>query len=178
MRFSAALQLLWFLSFAPICRKCWKRLNFTFDDLCQPDLWLDLKIDLIDFMIFDGLSNAAYCVSLRDPGAELDGSVQIPPARCVRRRAPARRGLSRAPLRVIYSPLSRFFFLISAILMSYQRETCSTFRTINCTPYVQIQISYLKLILKILLWPNFDKVLQVTKYRVSTLIVPSVCNWE
>ena len=45
-------------------------------------------------MIFDALLNAAYHVSLHDPGAELEGVFKHSPARHVRRRAPARRGLS------------------------------------------------------------------------------------
>ena len=49
-------------------------------------------------MISDTLLNAAYCMSPRGPGAELDGVVQtLPPppspARSVRRRAPAWCGL-------------------------------------------------------------------------------------
>ena len=61
-----------------------------------------------------------------------------PPARRIRRRVPARRGLTRAPLAGAFlAPLSSFL-LISAT-WSYQRETCSTFRTINFAPYVQIK---------------------------------------
>ena len=49
-------------------------------------------------MIFDKLSNAACCLSLGGPGAELEGGGVFkhppPPARRGWRRAPARRGLS------------------------------------------------------------------------------------
>ena len=56
--------------------KCWNRPNLTFGDLWWPDLWPDLKNDRSSFvMIFDALSNAAYRVSLRGPGAEIEGGV-------------------------------------------------------------------------------------------------------
>ena len=44
----------------------------------------DLKKDQSSFiMIFDALSNAAYRVSLRGPGAELEGAItDPPPIRC------------------------------------------------------------------------------------------------
>ena len=49
-------------------------------DLWWPDLWPDLKNDQDSFvMIFDGLSNAAYRMSLRGPGAELEGALKSPP---------------------------------------------------------------------------------------------------
>ena len=65
----------------------------SFDDLWQPDLWPDLKLDWCSFVvIFDTSSNAAYFVSLRGPGAELDGDFQIIPL--CGRRAPARHGLN------------------------------------------------------------------------------------
>ena len=58
-----------------MCRfveKCWKRQTLTFGDLWWPDLWPNLKNDRPIFvMIFGALSNAAYCVSLHGPGAEL-----------------------------------------------------------------------------------------------------------
>ena len=61
-----------------MCRfveKCWKRQNLTLLDLWWPDLWPDLKNDRTSFvMIFGALSNAAYRMSLHDPGAELDWS--------------------------------------------------------------------------------------------------------
>ena len=44
-------------------------------------------------MIFDALSNDVYRVSLHGSRAELDGGVQTPPPRRIRRRAAARRGL-------------------------------------------------------------------------------------
>ena len=50
-------------------------------------------------MTFDALSNAAYCVSLRGLGAELD-DIQPLPARRVWRRAPARRMLTLARVRL------------------------------------------------------------------------------
>ena len=44
--------------------------------------------------MFDALSIAADRVSLRGPGAELEGGVKrLPPARHVKHRPPARRGL-------------------------------------------------------------------------------------
>ena len=51
---------------------------------------LTLKNGQRGFMIFDALSIAAYRMSLRGPGAELDGGIQTPPTQPVRRRAPAR----------------------------------------------------------------------------------------
>ena len=50
-------------------------------------------------MVFYALSNAAYCVSLRGLGAELD-DIQPLPARRVWRRAPARRMLTLARVRL------------------------------------------------------------------------------
>ena len=46
-------------------------------------------------MIFDALSNAAYRVSLRGPGAEIEGgfSTTPPPAGGGKSRGPAGRGL-------------------------------------------------------------------------------------
>ena len=44
-------------------------------------------------MIFDALSNAAYRVSLRDPGAEIEGGFSTPPAGGGKSRGPAGRGL-------------------------------------------------------------------------------------
>ena len=45
----------------------------TSDEL---DFGLKLKHGLSSFIvIFDALSNAAYCMSLHDPGTELDGGV-------------------------------------------------------------------------------------------------------
>ena len=56
------------------------RKNFTFDDLWWPDLWPEVKNDRSNFvMILDELSNAAYPISLRGPGAELDGGFSITP---------------------------------------------------------------------------------------------------
>ena len=78
--------------------KCWNRQNLTFGDLWWPDLWPDLKNDWSSFfMIFDALSNAVYRVSLHGPWAELDGGCSNTPlpARAVRRRAAARRGLRK-----------------------------------------------------------------------------------
>ena len=50
------------------------REHFDFDDLWWPDLWHDLKNDRSTFLlILDELSNAAYRMSLRSSGAELDG---------------------------------------------------------------------------------------------------------
>ena len=75
---------LWFTSYVAICRKMLKTPKC---DLCltyvQPMLtrfftWL--KNDRISFvMIFDTLLNAAYCVSLHGPEAELEAWGQIPP---------------------------------------------------------------------------------------------------
>ena len=46
-------------------------------------------------MIFDALSNAAYRVSLRGPGAEIEGGSQPPPpAGGGKSRGPAGRGLT------------------------------------------------------------------------------------
>ena len=61
--------------------KCWNMRNLTFDDLWWPDPWPDLKNDRSGFvMIFGALSNAAYRVSLRGPGAEIErGDSQEPP---------------------------------------------------------------------------------------------------
>ena len=45
-------------------------------------------------MIFDALSNAAYRVSLRGPGAEIEGGLNTPPpAGGGKSRGPAGRGL-------------------------------------------------------------------------------------
>ena len=50
------------------------REQFDFDDLWWPDLWPDLKNDRSTFVtILDELSNAAWGMSLRSSGAELDG---------------------------------------------------------------------------------------------------------
>ena len=62
------------------------------------DLMTDLKIDGSDgslsVIIFDALSIAAYRMSLRGPGAELEGGVKTtPPVRHGKHRPPARRGL-------------------------------------------------------------------------------------
>ena len=62
---------------------------------------LTLEKDRSSFIMFcDALSNAAYRVSLRDPGTELGAEsswaklgVQTPPAR---RQAPTRRGLTQS----------------------------------------------------------------------------------
>ena len=45
------------------------------------DLTFDLtqKMTEVTVIIFDALSNAAYCVSLRGPGAELDQTPPSPP---------------------------------------------------------------------------------------------------
>ena len=79
MRFCAAL--FWFPSYEPVYgKKCWNRPNLTFDDLWLPGLWPDLKKVRSSFVtIFDALSNAAYRVSLRGPGAELEGAITDPP---------------------------------------------------------------------------------------------------
>ena len=70
--------------------------NLIFGDFWWPDVWPDLRNDRGSFiMIFDAFSNTTYHVSLHGPEAELEGGVQTPPARRVRRRAPARRGLTR-----------------------------------------------------------------------------------
>ena len=57
------------------------------------DLTFDLtkKRDRSDFfLIFDALSNAAFPVSLRGPGAELEGGVQTPPQQGVEIQDPQR----------------------------------------------------------------------------------------
>ena len=61
-----------------------------------PDLSLDLKHDWSIFvMLFNALSNAAYCVSLCGSGAELERcSSATPPARRIWRRTPTRRRLN------------------------------------------------------------------------------------
>ena len=46
-------------------------------------------------MIFDTCFNATYRMSLYGLGDELEGDVQTPPARRVRRRAPSQRGLKK-----------------------------------------------------------------------------------
>ena len=71
----------------------------AFNDLWWPDLWPDQKSDRSDFfLIFDALSNAAFAVSLRGPGAELEGGVQTPPpAGRGNPGPPAGRGLARRP---------------------------------------------------------------------------------
>ena len=44
------------------------------------EVWPDLKIDRsVSVIIFDALSIAAYRVSLRGSGAELEGGVKTPP---------------------------------------------------------------------------------------------------
>ena len=66
---------------ASLSKKCWNMPNLTFGDLWWPDLWPDLKNDWSSFvMIFDALSNAAYRVSLRGLGAEIEGGSQHHPA--------------------------------------------------------------------------------------------------
>ena len=73
------------------------RRNFAFNDLWWPDLWPDQKIDRSDFLIiFDALSNAAFRVSLRGPGAELEGGVfkHPPPSRAWKSRTPSRARVS------------------------------------------------------------------------------------
>ena len=56
------------------------RRNLTFNDLWWPDLWPDQKCGRSDFfLIFDALSHAAFPVSLRGPGAELEGGCSPPP---------------------------------------------------------------------------------------------------
>ena len=63
----------------------------TFNDLWWPDLWHDQKNDRSDFfLIFDALSNATCPVSLRGPGAELEGGVQTPPQQGVEIQDPQR----------------------------------------------------------------------------------------
>ena len=75
--------------------KCWNRRNLTFDDLWWPDPWPDLKNDRCGFvMIFSALSNAAYLVSLRGPGAEIEGVSQEPPSGGGKSRGPSGRGLT------------------------------------------------------------------------------------
>ena len=74
--FRGAVALL-FPSYVPICRKMLKTAKF--------DLWSLLvtwpKIDRsISVLIFYALSTAADLVSLRDPGAELEGGVTLPPS--------------------------------------------------------------------------------------------------
>ena len=58
------------------------------------DLTFDLtkKVTEVIFLIFDALSNAAYPVSLRGPGAELEGGVfkhPPPPSRAWKSRSPS-----------------------------------------------------------------------------------------
>ena len=67
IRFFAALQLFWFPSYVPICRKM---LNSTKFDLWWPLNELTKNDWSSFFMIFDALSNAAYRVSLHSLGAE------------------------------------------------------------------------------------------------------------
>ena len=67
MRFPAALQLFWFPSYVPICRKM---LNLAKFDLCWPLDELTKNDRSSFFMIFDALSNTAYRVSLHSLGAE------------------------------------------------------------------------------------------------------------
>ena len=56
------------------------RVNLTFDDLCWPDLWPEVKKDGSTFVIIlNELSNAAYRMPLRGPRAELEGGVKRPP---------------------------------------------------------------------------------------------------
>ena len=74
--------------------QCLNRPDLTFDELWWPDFWPDLKNDQSSFvMIFDGFSNAAYRhrVSLRGPGAELDGGLNNSPPH------PSGGGKSRGP---------------------------------------------------------------------------------
>ena len=63
----------------------------TFSDLWWLDLWPDQKSDRSDFfLIFDALSNAACPVSLRGPGAELEGGVEThTPSRAWKSRSPS-----------------------------------------------------------------------------------------
>ena len=54
--------------------------KMTFGDPWWHDLWLGLKIDQsLSVIIFDALSIAANRVSLRGPGAELEGAWNAPP---------------------------------------------------------------------------------------------------
>ena len=100
MHFSLALYLFWFPSYVPICRK--KMLKTA-----KFDLWSALvtwsKNDWISFVIIVyALSNAAYRVPLRGPGAELEaggGVFKHPPGQA--RSAPSTgpvRGNSAAKL--------------------------------------------------------------------------------
>ena len=74
--------------------KCWNRLNLAFGDLWWPDVWPVLKIYRnFPVIIFAALSITAYRVSLRGPGAELEGGVKPPPQHDPENRPPARRGL-------------------------------------------------------------------------------------
>ena len=69
--------------------------------LWWPELWHDLKNDRNSFVvIFDALSNAAYRVSVRGPGAELEGGLQNTPSSIGggKFRRPAGRGLIMLPL--------------------------------------------------------------------------------
>ena len=65
-----------------VFEKCWNKPNLTFGGFWWPDLWPDLKNDRSSFIIIsDVLSNAAYRVSLRGPGAEIErGSQQQQPS--------------------------------------------------------------------------------------------------
>ena len=62
------------------------------------DVWPDLKKRGSFVMIFDAPSNAAYHVSLRGPGAEIEGVLNNPPACGGKSRGPAGCGLTRAGL--------------------------------------------------------------------------------
>ena len=66
--------------------KCWNKPNLNFDDLWWPDLKMNDQSSFV-IIFFYALSNAAYRVSLRGSGAELDG-VLPPPSRRVRRQTP------------------------------------------------------------------------------------------
>ena len=86
----------------------------AFDDLWWPDLWPDQKIDRSDFfLIFDALSNAAFSVSLRCPGTDLEGGVQTPPSRTWKSRTP-----SGARVNMLY--YSSFFFLSESSALFFQ----------------------------------------------------------
>ena len=63
-----------------MCRKMLKTAKFDLKYLWWPDLWPDQKIEQsLSINIFDGLLIAAYRVSLRGPGAQLEGGVKTPP---------------------------------------------------------------------------------------------------
>ena len=91
-------------SYLPIWRKCWKRQNLTFGELWWPDLWPGLKIHWsLSVIIFDALSIATYRVSLRGPGAELEGNVKTAPQHDTENRPPARCELTL--FRKVWAPI-------------------------------------------------------------------------